>query len=130
MEEEAAKAQGFTPLARLGAYTFVAQDPGEELLLGPAYATPQVLDRAGVTLADVDVIELHEAFAGQVLAVLRAVESDAFAQKRLGRPNRVGDVEMDKLNRWGGSLSLGHPFGATGTRLLTMASRAAPRRRR
>ena len=123
MEEEAAKAQGFTPLARLGAYTFVAQDPGEELLLGPAYATPQVLERAGVTLADVDVLELHEAFAGQVLAVLRAIESDVFAQKKLGKETRVGDVDMDKLNAWGGSLSLGHPFGATGTRLLTMAAR-------
>lgn len=123
MEEEAARAHGFTPLARLGAYTFVAQDPGEELLLGPAYATPQVLEQAGVTLADVDVLELHEAFAGQVLAVLRAVESDVFAQKKLGREARVGDVDMDKLNAWGGSLSLGHPFGATGTRLLTMAAR-------
>ena len=122
MEEEAAKAQGLTPMAQLGAYTFVAQDPGEELLLGPAYATPQVLDRAGVTLGDVDVIELHEAFAGQVLAVLRAIESDAFAKKRLGRKQRVGEVDMNKLNLWGGSLSLGHPFGATGTRLLTMAA--------
>lgn len=123
MAEDAARAHGFTPLARLGAYTFVAQDPGEELLLGPAYATPRVLERAGVTLADVDVIELHEAFAGQVLAVLRATESDIFAQKKLGKETRVGDVNMDKLNTWGGSLSLGHPFGATGTRLLTMAAR-------
>ena len=123
MAEEAARAHGFTPLARLGAYTFVAQDPGEELLLGPAYAAPQVLERAGVTLADVDVIELHEAFAGQVLAVLRATESDIFARKKLGKETRVGEVDMDKLNTWGGSLSLGHPFGATGTRLLTMAAR-------
>lgn len=123
MEEEAAKAHGLTPLARLGAYTFVAQDPGEELLLGPAYATSQVLDRAGVTLGDVDVIELHEAFAGQVLAVLRALESETFAKERLGREQRVGDVDMNKLNLWGGSLSLGHPFGATGARLLTMAAR-------
>ncbi len=123
MEEETAKALGFAPLARLGAYTFVAQDPGEELLLGPAYAIPQVLERAGVTLDDVDVIELHEAFAGQVLAVLRAVESDAFARAKLGKQTRVGNVDMDKLNAWGGSLSLGHPFGATGTRLLTMAAR-------
>ncbi len=122
MEEEAAKAHGFKPLARLGAYTFVAQDPGEELLLGPAYATPRVLDRAGITLGDIDVIELHEAFAGQVLAVLRAIESDTFAKKRLNRDSRVGNVDMDKLNTWGGSLSLGHPFGATGTRLLTMAA--------
>ncbi len=123
MEEEAAKAHGFKPLARLGAYIFVAQDPGEELLLGPAYATPQVLDWADLTLNDIDVIELHEAFAGQVLAVLRALESDTFAKERLNRDHRVGDVNMDRLNTWGGSLSLGHPFGATGTRLLTMAAR-------
>lgn len=123
MEEETAKVLGYTPLARLGAYTFVAQDPGEELLLGPAYATPQALERAGVTLADVDVLELHEAFAGQVLAVLRALESDTFAREKLGRDSAVGEVDMDKLNAWGGSLSLGHPFGATGTRLLTMAAR-------
>jgi acetyl-CoA acetyltransferase family protein len=123
MEEETARALGYTPLARLGAYTFVAQDPGEELLLGPAYATPQVLGRAGITLDDVDVLELHEAFAGQVLAVLRALGSDTFAQEKLGLRERVGNVDMDKLNTWGGSLSLGHPFGATGTRLLTMAAR-------
>jgi len=122
MAEETALALGYTPKARLGAYTFVAQDPGEELLLGPAYAMPKVFDRAGVTLKDVDVIEFHEAFAGQVLAVLRAVESDAFARERLGRGERIGDVEMDKINAWGGSLSLGHPFGATGARLLTMAA--------
>jgi acetyl-CoA acetyltransferase family protein len=123
MEEETARALGYTPLARLGAYTFVAQDPGEELLLGPAYATPQVLERAGVTLADVDVLELHEAFAGQVLAVLRALGSDTFAREKLGRDSAVGEIDPDKLNAWGGSLSLGHPFGATGTRLLTMAAR-------
>lgn len=123
MEEETARALGFAPLARLGTYTFVAQDPGEELLLGPAYATPQVLARAGVTLGDIDVLELHEAFAGQVLAVLRALASDTFAQEKLGLQERVGEVDMDKLNTWGGSLSLGHPFGATGARLLTMAAR-------
>ena len=123
MEEEKARSLGLTPLARLGTYTFVAQDPGEELLLGPAYAIPQVLNRVGMTLEDIGVVELHEAFAGQVLAVLRALASDAFAQEKLGQKTRVGEVDMDRLNRWGGSLSLGHPFGATGTRLLTMAAR-------
>lgn len=122
MEEDTALALGYTPKARLGPYTYVAQDPGEELLLGPAYATPKVLEQAGVTLADVDATEIHEAFAGQVLAVLRALESDTFARERLGRGGRVGAVDLDKLNPWGGSLSLGHPFGATGTRLLTTAA--------
>lgn len=123
MEEGKAHMLGLTPLARLGTYTFVAQDPGEELLLGPAYAIPQILARAGLTLGDIGVLELHEAFAGQVLAVLRALESDAFAQEKLGLQQRVGAVDMDSLNRWGGSLSLGHPFGATGARLVTMAAR-------
>lgn len=123
MEEETANALGFTPLARLGTYTFVAQDPGDELLLGPAYAIPQVLERLGLTLGDIGVLELHEAFAGQVLAVLRALESDTFSQEKLGKKSRVGAIDIDRLNRWGGSLSLGHPFGATGTRLLMMAAR-------
>lgn len=121
MAEETAKAHGFTPKAILRNYTFVAQDPDSELLLGPAYAIPKMLDAAGLTLDDIDVVELHEAFAGQVLAVLAALASEDFA-RRIGRDKPVGEVPMDKLNTWGGSLSLGHPFGATGARLVTMAA--------
>lgn len=122
MSQARADADGHTPIATLRDYTFVAQDPGEELLLGPAYAIPMVLDSAGLTLDDIDVIELHEAFAGQVLAVLEALRSDTFAQEKLNRTSAVGDVDMDKLNTRGGSLSLGHPFGATGVRLVTTAA--------
>jgi len=122
MAEEVAEADGYTPKAALRNYTFVAQDPGTELLLGPAYAIPQVLDEAGLTLDDIDVIELHEAFAGQVLAVLEALQSGTFAEENLNRPSAVGTVDLDRLNAWGGSLSLGHPFGATGTRLVTTAA--------
>jgi acetyl-CoA acyltransferase len=122
MAREVAEADGFAPKAALRDYTYVAQDPGTELLLGPAYAIPQVLDDAGLTLDDIDVIELHEAFAGQVLAVLEALQSDAFAADHLNRPSAVGTVDRDRLNAWGGSLSLGHPFGATGTRLVTTAA--------
>jgi len=122
MSQARANADGHTPIATLRDYTFVAQDPGEELLLGPAYAIPMVLDAAGLTLDDIDVIELHEAFAGQVLAVLEALRSDTFAQENLNRTSAVGDVDMDKLNTRGGSLSLGHPFGATGVRLVTTAA--------
>lgn len=111
MAEEKAKALGLTPKASLRDYTYVAQDPDKELLLGPAYATPQVLDAAGLTLDDIDVFELHEAFAGQVLAVLEAMKR-----------NGPGEIPMDKLNTWGGSLSLGHPFGATGARLVTQTA--------
>ncbi len=98
-------------------------DPLEELLLGPALAIPKVLQRAGLTLSDMDVIELHEAFAGQVLAVLKLLEQDAFARERLGRDTPVGAIDLDKMNLWGGSLSIGHPFGATGGRLVTTCCR-------
>jgi acetyl-CoA acyltransferase len=122
MAQEVAEADGFAPKAALRDYTYVAQDPGTELLLGPAYAIPQVLDDAGLTLDNIDVLELHEAFAGQVLAVLEALQSDTFADEQLNRPSAVGTVDRDRLNAWGGSLSLGHPFGATGTRLVTTAA--------
>ncbi|PEN15409.1 acetyl-CoA C-acyltransferase [Longibacter salinarum] len=122
MSQARADADGHEPIATLRDYAFVAQDPGAELLLGPAYAIPMVLDEAGLTLDDIDVIELHEAFAGQVLAVLEALRSDTFAEEKLNRTSAVGDVDMDKLNTRGGSLSLGHPFGATGVRLVTTAA--------
>ena len=122
MSEERAAAMGYAPKARLSHYTYVAQDPGDELLLGPAYAIPQVLDAAGLTLGDIDVFELHEAFAGQVLAVLAALESTSFAADKLDRPSPVGSIPMDKLNTRGGSISLGHPFGATGARIVTTAA--------
>ena len=121
MAEETARPLGYTPKATLRHYTYAAQDPGDELLLGPAYAIPTVLDAAGLTLDDIDVFELHEAFAGQVLAVLAALDSKAFAEKA-GRSEPVGAVPMEKLNTWGGSLSVGHPFGATGARLVMMAA--------
>ena len=121
MAEETARPLGYTPKATLRHYTYAAQDPGDELLLGPAYAIPTVLNAAGLTLDDIDVFELHEAFAGQVLAVLAALDSKAFAEKA-GRSEPVGAVPMEKLNTWGGSLSVGHPFGATGARLVMMAA--------
>ncbi len=122
MDEDEAKEHDLTPRSYLRDYTYVAQDPGDELLLGPAYAIPKVLDAAELTLDDIDVFELHEAFAGQVLAVLRALESEGFARESLNRDGPVGRIPMEKLNAWGGSLSLGHPFGATGVRLVTMAT--------
>jgi acetyl-CoA acyltransferase len=69
-----------------------------------------------------DVIELHEAFAGQVLSVLTALNSDEFAKQSLDRDKKIGEIPMHKLNTMGGSLSLGHPFGATGVRLVTTAA--------
>lgn len=122
MSEEKANELGLTPKAYLREYTYVAQDPEDELLMGPAYATPQVLDKMNLQIKDIDVFEFHEAFAAQILTVLKALGSDKFAKEKLNRDKKVGDIPMDKFNTWGGSLSLGHPFGATGTRLLTTAS--------
>lgn len=125
MSEEAAKKYGFTPKTRILDHIFVAQDPKDELLLGPAYAVAKLMHRNQLSIADVSVWEFHEAFAGQVLANLNALDSDVFAQKNLGRgagAAKVGRVPFEKLNTLGGSLSLGHPFGATGTRLLTTTS--------
>ncbi|KAG0431341.1 hypothetical protein HPB47_021871 [Ixodes persulcatus] len=85
----------------------------------PAYATPAVLAREGLKMSDIDVFEYHEAFAGQILANLKAMDSDYFAQTYMGRTAKVGMLPMEKLNTWGGSLSLGHPFAATGVRLVT-----------
>lgn len=122
MEEKTALELGLKPKAYIREYNFVSQDPGEELLLGPAYAIPKVLDAMGLSLNDMDVVELHEAFAGQVLSVLNALNSDSFAKDSLGKNKKVGEIPMDKLNTMGGSLSLGHPFGATGVRLVTTAA--------
>ncbi|MEX2586304.1 MAG: acetyl-CoA C-acyltransferase, partial [Balneolaceae bacterium] len=112
----------YTPRARFRSYVYTAQQPDDELLIGPATAIPKLLEKEGITLQDIDIFEFHEAFAGQVLSVLTALNSDQFARDRLGRSERVGEVPMDKLNTRGGSLSLGHPFGATGVRLVTTAA--------
>ncbi|NGP75319.1 acetyl-CoA C-acyltransferase [Balneolaceae bacterium YR4-1] len=122
MNEQTALDLGLKPKAYLRNYTYVAQDPEDELLLGPAYATPTVLDSMNMKLSDIDVFEFHEAFAGQILTVLKALNSDKFARENLDRDGKVGEIPMDKFNLWGGSLSLGHPFGATGTRIVTTAA--------
>ncbi|XP_030577754.1 trifunctional enzyme subunit beta, mitochondrial [Archocentrus centrarchus] len=119
MSEEKALAMGYKPKAYLRDFVYVSQDPKDQLLLGPTYATPKVLERAGLSMSDIDVFEFHEAFAGQILANLKAMDSDWFAQTYMGRKSKVGSPAMEKFNLWGGSLSLGHPFGATGCRLAT-----------
>ncbi len=123
MEETTARRLGYAPKAFLRSYAFAAVDPGWQLLIGPAMATPAALDRAGLSLTDIDVIDLHEAFAAQVLAVKEAFTSPDFARRHLGRDEAIGELPDEKLNLYGGSISLGHPFGATGARqLLTMAN--------
>ncbi|HJR93489.1 MAG TPA: acetyl-CoA C-acyltransferase FadI [Acidimicrobiia bacterium] len=123
MEEQTARRLGLEPKAFLRSYAFAAVDPHWQLLMGPAISTPIALDRAGLALDDIDVIDIHEAFAAQVLSVTQAFASADFARQRLGRDRPVGDVPAEKLNLYGGSISLGHPFAATGARqLLTMAN--------
>jgi len=120
--EEKAKQLGLKPKAYLRNFTYVAQDPIDQLLLGPAYATPIVLEKAGLTMKDIDVWEFHEAFAGQIIANMKAMDSDWFAQKYMKRQQKVGSPDMNKFNNWGGSLSIGHPFAATGVRLAMHAA--------
>jgi len=116
--EEKAKQMGWKPKAYLRDFTYVSQDPKDQLLLGPTYASPKVLEKAGLKMSDIDVFEFHEAFAGQILANLKAMDSDFFAKEYMGRQSKVGAPDMDKFNLWGGSVSIGHPFAATGVRLL------------
>ena len=117
--EEAARAMGLRPKASIRSYAYTAQDPVEDLLLGPAYAAPRALDLAGLALKDIDVFEFHEAFAGQIIANLKCLASSGFAKEKLGKSAKVGEIPMEKFNTLGGSLSIGHPFGATGARLVT-----------
>lgn len=119
MSEAAAERLGREPLAYVRGVSLAALDPLEELLLGPALTIPRALTAAGLELEQVEVIELHEAFAGQVLAVLKMLNDPEFCRERLGRDDALGQVDMERLNAWGGSLSVGHPFGATGARLIT-----------
>ncbi len=117
--EEKARELGLTPKACFKSWSFVGVDPRDQLLLGPAIAMPEALDRAGLELADVDLVDLHEAFAAQVLSILKLLESPAFAKLRLGRDEAPGAVEDARLNVHGGSIALGHPFAATGARMIT-----------
>ena len=117
MSEERAKAEGRKPLGYVRSYAYSGLDPRGQLLQGPAYAAPLALDRAGITMADIDLLEMHEAFASQVLSNLQALSSKKFAEEELGRSEAVGHPDLDRINVMGGSLAIGHPFGATGGRL-------------
>jgi acetyl-CoA acyltransferase len=128
MSEEAARALGYAPLAFVRSYAVAAVDPGEQLLMGPAFAVPKALERAKIEWKDLDLVEMHEAFASQVLSNIQAFESDSWARQRLGRSSRIGDVNRDTLNVMGGSIAIGHPFGATGGRLTTTLANEMVRR--
>ncbi|MEW5854710.1 MAG: acetyl-CoA C-acyltransferase FadI [Myxococcota bacterium] len=118
MSEDKAKSLGYEPLGYIRSYAFAALDPKWQMLMGPSFATPVALDRAGLKLKDLDLIDMHEAFAAQVLSNLKAWGSKKFAEERLGRSEALGEVDEDKLNVLGGSIALGHPFAATGGRMI------------
>ena len=127
MSQERAKALSYRPLAFIRSYAYAALDPGEQLLMGPVLAAPVALRRAGISLRDVDLIEMHEAFAAQVLCNLRGFESREWAE-RAGFSAPVGEVDPARLNVLGGSIAIGHPFGATGGRILTTLCNELARR--
>ena len=121
MAEEKAKALGLKPLGYLRSYAYAGVDPAWQLLQAPAFSAPKALARAGMKIGDIDLFEVHEAFAAQVLSNRQAWASREFAKQHLGGAEPMGEIPEEKLNVHGGSLSLGHPFAATGARMITQA---------
>ncbi|HET6418375.1 MAG TPA: acetyl-CoA C-acyltransferase FadI [Polyangiales bacterium] len=128
MREDKAKSLGLDVLGFIRSYAFAALDPAGQLLMGPSYASPLALDRAGVKVSDLDLIDMHEAFAAQILSNTQAFESKEWAEKNLGRSEKIGEIDWDKFNVTGGSISIGHPFAATGARQITQTLRELKRR--
>jgi acetyl-CoA acyltransferase len=127
MGEDRARELGYEPLAFLRSYAVAAVDPGWQLLMGPAYAVPRALERAGIAWTDLDLVEIHEAFAAQVLSNVQAWSSPEWAT-RLGLAGPVGNVDWERTNVMGGSIAIGHPFGATGARIVTTLAHEMKRR--
>ncbi|MGH8741101.1 MAG: acetyl-CoA C-acetyltransferase [Burkholderiales bacterium] len=132
--EEWARSRGLPALAFMthsesAAVDFVGMaGPKEGMLMAPAYAVPRMLDRAGLALQDFDIYEIHEAFAAQVLCTLKAWESEDYCRTRLGRNAALGSIDRAKMNPKGSSVAIGHPFAATGARILaTLAKQLAER---
>jgi acetyl-CoA acyltransferase len=117
MSEQRAARDGYEPLGFIRSWAYASVDPGGQLLQGPAYAAPAALDGAGLRLDDIDLMEMHEAFAAQVLSNLKAFASPRFARRELGRDEPLGEIDLERFNVHGGSIAVGHPFGATGARV-------------
>lgn len=128
MSEEKAKALGFEPIGYIRSYAFAAKTPKDDLLMGPVLAAPIALDRAGLTLDEMTLVDMHEAFAGQVLCNIKGLASQSYAKSTLNRSQAVGEVNRDILNVNGGSVAYGHPFGATGARVISQAVHELKRR--
>jgi acetyl-CoA acyltransferase len=117
MSEDKAKSLGYEPLGYIRSYAYASLAPNDQLLQGPVYAAPVALERAGLSIKDIDLLEIHEAFAAQVLSNLQWFQSDKVARERLGRDRAIGVPPEDRINVMGGSIAIGHPFGATGGRV-------------
>lgn len=128
MREGRAKELGMVPLGYLRSYAFAGIGVEKDMLMGPSYATPIALDRAGISLADLSLIDMHEAFSAQVLANVKMFSSTRFAEQQLGRSKAIGEIDMDKFNVLGGSIAYGHPFAATGARMITQTLHELRRR--
>jgi acetyl-CoA C-acetyltransferase len=122
--------QAYITHSAVAAVDFAGLDgPREGLLMAPTYAVPEMLDRAGITLQDFDLYEIHEAFAAQVLCTLKAWNSEEYCRTRLGRTAPLGSIDRARLNLKGGSVALGHPFAATGTRIVATLAKQLEQRR-
>jgi acetyl-CoA acyltransferase len=128
MSEERAKALGYTPMGYLRSWGYAAIDPNEWMLMGPSYATPIALEKAGLTLKEMDLVDMHEAFAAQILCNVKAFASKKFAEEKLGRAQAIGEIDDAKFNVHGGSIAIGHPFAATGARMVTTVLKELRRR--
>lgn len=128
MSEKRARSEGYEPLAFIRSWAVAAVDPGGQLLMGPGLAVPLALERAGLELSDMGLVEMHEAFAAQVASNIQAFESETWAREKLGRSTPLGTIDREILNVNGGSIAIGHPFGATGARLATTLAREMARR--
>jgi acetyl-CoA acetyltransferase family protein len=117
MEENKAKEMGYKPIGRIRGFAYAGLDP-KRMGLGPAYSTKLVLEKTGMSMKDIDRIEINEAFATQVIANMRIFESDALSKQYLGIDKALGSIDMNILNVNGGAIALGHPVGSSGTRLL------------
>jgi len=128
MKESRARELGYKPLGYIKSYAFAATQVKKDMLMGPSYATPIALDRAGMALKDLSLVDMHEAFAAQTLCNVNAFASKKFAEEKLNQSKPIGEIDMDKFNVLGGSLAFGHPFAATGTRMITQTINELNRR--
>lgn len=127
MSENKAKELGFIPKVYIKDFIYVAIDNKEDLLIGNAYSIPKILKRNNLKISDIDIFEMHEAFASQVLATQKLLDSEKFCNEELNQ-SKVCSIPEEKLNIYGGSIAIGHPFSATGLRMINTISNEMERK--